>query len=71
MHRHTLEHDSLREHIISLFMSPTRKFLNFTHHSHNQNNILDCARRTRRRSEPENAYSGILDNNYELHTIPG
>ncbi|CAF4774688.1 unnamed protein product [Rotaria socialis] len=71
MHRHTLQHDSLREHIISLFLSPTRKFLNFTHHNHNQNNIADCARRTRRRSEPENAYSDILDNNYEFHTIPG
>ncbi len=76
MRRHTLDPDSIRRQIKSVFTSPTRKLLNFTNHNNNNNNnnsggngIINFGRRTRRFSVPEKKYSDSLDVNPELHTI--
>jgi hypothetical protein len=69
MRRHTLDPDSIRRQIKSVFTSPTRRFLNFTHNNNNNNSIINSDQRTRRFSVPEKKPSDRLDNNPELHTI--
>jgi hypothetical protein len=70
MRRHTLDPNSIRKQIKSVFTSPTRKFLNFTNNnSNNGNSIIHFGRRTRRFSVPEKESSDRLDVNPELHTI--
>jgi hypothetical protein len=62
MRRHTLDPDSIRKQIKSVFTSPTRKFFNFTNGNHSD-------QRTRRFSVPEKKQSDRSDNTNELDTI--
>lgn len=78
MRRHSLDPESIRKHIISVFSTSSRKrqSLTNTNNNHQQqqqhNGLLDLARRARRFSVPEEeTYLQIAENNApELHTIP-
>lgn len=65
MRRHTLDTDSIRRHLKSVFISPTRKFFNLTNH----NGLLNLTHRTRRYSVPEKQHLDKSNNNAELRTI--
>jgi len=70
MRRHTLDPNSIRKQIKSVFTSPTRKLLNLANNnSNNGNNIIHFGRRRRRFSVPEKESSDKFDINPELHTI--
>jgi hypothetical protein len=71
MRRHTLDPDSIRRQIKSVFTSPTRRLLNFTNHNNNSNHnsIINFGLRSRRFSVPEKKSSDRLDTNAELDTI--
>jgi hypothetical protein len=74
MRRHTLDPDSIRKQIKSVFTSPTRRLLNFTNNNNNNGpGIINFGRRTRRSSVPEKKNSdksdNKSDNNSELDTI--
>lgn len=66
MRRHSLDPESIRKHIISVFSTSSRKRASLTN---NNNVLLNLARRTRRFSVPEEEVSGN-STNPELHTIP-
>jgi hypothetical protein len=70
MRRHSLDPDSIRRQIKSVFTSPTRKLFNFTNNNHNNNSIINFGRRSRRYSVPDKKHPDQLDINVELHTIP-
>ena len=77
MRRHSLDPESIRKHIISVFSTSSRKRQSLTNNNNNNNNhptnnnvLLNLARRTRRFSVPEEEHFELSDNNPELHTIP-
>lgn len=74
MRRHSLDPESIRKHIISVFSTSSRKRQSLTNnnnnHPSNNNVLLNLARRTRRFSVPEEEHFELSDNNPELHTIP-
>lgn len=68
MRRHSSEHESLREHVKSILISPTRKLFHLAHH-HNHDQVTDSKQRTRRFSVPDKKSLEISDNIHELKTI--
>ena len=69
MRRHSLDPESIRKQIISIFTTSSRKRQNLTNDNHHNNSILNFGRRTRRYSVPERKYLDVSHNNPELHTI--
>ncbi len=69
MRRHSLDPESIRKQIISVFTMSSRKRQNLTNDNHRNNGILNCGLRTRRCSVPARKYLDTSHNNAELHTI--
>ena len=75
MRRHSLDPESIRKHIISVFSTSSRKRQSLTnnnnHHPRQQHNgLLNLSRHTRRFSVPEEEHVPIPDSYPELHAIP-
>jgi len=69
MRRHSLDPESIRKQIISVFTLPSRKRQNLANNNNSTNGILNFGQRTRRFSVPERKYSDISENNTELNPI--
>lgn len=70
MRRHTLDPNSIRRQIKSVFTSPTRKLFSFTNNNNSDgHSIINFTRRTRRFSVPDKESLDRLDANPELQTI--
>ncbi|CAF1643368.1 unnamed protein product [Adineta ricciae] len=69
MRRHSVDPESIRKQIISVFTTSSRKRQNSTTTSTTNTGILGFARRTRRFSVPDKKYLHVSCPNAELHTI--
>jgi hypothetical protein len=69
MRRHTLDPESIRKQIISVFTTSSRTRQSSTNNNSNHHGILNLARHTRRFSVPDKKYLDVSDKNSELHTI--
>lgn len=66
MRRHSIDHESVRRQIISVFTIPSRKRNNSTNGT---TGLFDFGRRTRRNSAPDKKHSDVVCPKPELHTI--
>ncbi|CAF3423317.1 unnamed protein product [Rotaria socialis] len=69
MRRHSLDPESIRKQIISVFTIPSRKRQSLTNNNQPNHGIFSFARRTRRYSVPDKNHIDISNNNAELHPI--
>lgn len=65
MRRHSLDPESIRKQIISIFTTSSRKRQSLTNNNSNNHGLFNFGRRTRRFSVPEKKYVDISDTNEE------
>ncbi|CAF1465882.1 unnamed protein product [Rotaria magnacalcarata] len=69
MRRHSLDPESIRKQIISVFTISSRKRQSLTNNNQHNHGIFSFARRTRRYSVPDKNHIDISNNDAELRPI--
>ena len=72
LRRHSLDPESIRKQILSVFTTSSRKRQNLANNSKNSTSnhgLFNVGRRLRRFSVPDRKDLNMSDDNFELHTI--